>query len=142
MRMLFEQLENPVMQNISINWPSEVEQFPSLIPDLYLGQPLLLRVKGQQLEGEINISAELGQTLWQATIPVSTQQLNNSAELSSGVGILWARAKISELLDKQIVNPQQKTIRQEVIDVALEHHLVSPLYQSCCCRTNIVKTIR
>ena len=123
MGLLFEQLEKPVMQNIHVDWPMDVEQFPSLIPDLYLGEPLILRVKGHNFAGEINISGQQGQTLWQATIPVSA--VNNRTKASSGIGVLWARSKISELLDLQIISPEETQIKQQVIDLALEHHLVS-----------------
>ncbi|MCP3675572.1 MAG: marine proteobacterial sortase target protein [Gammaproteobacteria bacterium] len=123
MGLLFEQLEKPVMQNIHVDWPMEVEQFPSLIPDLYLGEPLRLRVKGHKLAGEININGQQGQTLWQATIPVGVH--NKRTKASSGIGVLWARSKISELLDLQIISPEETQIKQQVIDLALEHHLVS-----------------
>jgi len=76
MQLLFEQLQNPVMQNINVDWPVVVEQFPSLIPDLYLGEPLMLKVKASQLEGDIHISGQQGQTLWQASVPVSSNSKN------------------------------------------------------------------
>jgi len=126
MQRLFSQLESPVMQNIHIDWPNEVEQFPQLIPDLYLGEPLTLRVKAEQFTGLINISGDLGQTFWQATVPLNVhQQVNKTNKDVTGVAILWARAKISALLDQQIRAPEKEHIRQQVTDIALEHHLVS-----------------
>jgi len=123
MTALFRQLEDPVMQNITVNWPVAVEQYPELVPDLYMGQPLMLRVKADAINGEVNISGEQGSALWQASVPINTTDL--TSENSTGVSILWARAKIASLLDQQIVNPGEISIRQQVVDIALQHHLVS-----------------
>ncbi len=133
MHTLFEKLEQPVMQNIQLSWPGKVEQFPKLIPDLYLGEPLVVRAKLDQSVkksgGEVQISGERGTTLWQASIPM--MKLKNSAinsassYASKGVGVLWARSKISELLDEHIHSPRENDARQQIIEVALEHHLVS-----------------
>ncbi|MCP4271054.1 MAG: marine proteobacterial sortase target protein [Gammaproteobacteria bacterium] len=120
---LFKQLENPVMQNIVVDWPVAVEQFPESVPDLYMGQPLMLRIKADNIDGEVNISGEQGSTLWQASVPINTKYA--ITENSNGVGVLWARAKIASLLDQQIVDPYDGSIRQQVVDLALQHHLVS-----------------
>ncbi|MCP4412992.1 MAG: hypothetical protein GY808_10580, partial [Gammaproteobacteria bacterium] len=100
-----------------------VEQFPEPVPDLYMGQPLILRIKADNIDGEVNISGEQGSTLWQASVPINTKYA--TTENSNGVGILWARAKIASLLDQQIVDPYNASIRQQVVDLALQHHLVS-----------------
>jgi len=123
MTALFRQLEDPVMQNITVDWPVAVEQYPELVPDLYMGQPLMLRVKADAINGEVNISGEQGSALWQASVPINTT--DSTTENSTGVGILWARAKIASLLDQQIINPGEISIRQQVVDIALQHHLVS-----------------
>ncbi|MCP4145986.1 MAG: marine proteobacterial sortase target protein, partial [bacterium] len=120
---LFKQLENPVMQNIKVDWPVAVEQFPEPVPDLYMGQPLMLRIKAGDIDGEVNISGEQGSTLWQASVPINTK--DGITANSKGVGVLWARAKIASLLDQQIVDPHDVSIRQQVVDLALQHHLVS-----------------
>jgi len=123
MTFLFKQLENPVMKNIKVDWPVTVEQYPELVPDLYMGQPLMLRVKADEIDGEVQLSGEQGSTLWQASVPIHIRDVNT--ENSTGVGILWARAKIASLLDEQIVTPEDLSIRQQVVDIALQQHLVS-----------------
>jgi Ca-activated chloride channel family protein len=43
----------------------------------------------------------------------------------TGVGALWARAKIASLMDELRLGAAEETIRPAVVKVALEHHLVS-----------------
>jgi len=52
--------------------------------------------------------------------------LTPSADSSaSGVGALWARAKIATLMDALRTDGNAPDIRAQVVKVALEHHLVS-----------------
>jgi Ca-activated chloride channel family protein len=50
------------------------------------------------------------------------------AEPSSlpGIAELWARRKIEHVLDSRVGGTDEALIRKLVVDVALEHHLVSP----------------
>ncbi|RLA04210.1 MAG: marine proteobacterial sortase target protein [Gammaproteobacteria bacterium] len=127
MSALFEKLEKPVMKNVKVDWPTQVEQFPSLVPDLYLGEPLMLRVKAEQFSGEVQISGEQGSILWQASVPLgqNNRQQTFNKTTSSGIPVLWARAKISELMDQQLRASDKEAIRQQITDLALDHHLVS-----------------
>jgi len=50
----------------------------------------------------------------------------SSSPTASGVGALWARAKIASLMDAMRQGGDAEKLRTQVIAVALEHHLVSP----------------
>ena len=41
---LFAQIESPVLKDVSIRWPdgTAVETFPARVPDLYLGEPIVV----------------------------------------------------------------------------------------------------
>jgi Ca-activated chloride channel family protein len=43
----------------------------------------------------------------------------------TGVGALWARAKVASLMDELRLGADEAVIRPAVVKVALEHHLVS-----------------
>jgi hypothetical protein len=51
--------------------------------------------------------------------------LTPSADSASGVGALWARAKIATLMDELTRGGDAADDRPQVVKVALEHHLVS-----------------
>ena len=56
---------------------------------------------------------------WQATLDLTQGSSGN------GIGVLWARSKIAALMDSLHDGADQDKVREEVIKVALTHHLVS-----------------
>jgi len=70
--------------------------------------------------GTVVVSGLRGNQPWSvALMPPTDKQ-------SSGVGALWARAKIASLMDELTRGADVATIRPAVLKVALDHHLVSP----------------
>ena len=124
MDRLFRKLENPQVTNIAIEWPSGtiVDSYPEIVPDLYLGEPVSLRVKasGSFLPGAaIRISGDSLAGAWARDIA-----LNVDAQ-SPGVAALWARARIGDLLDRQRRGADADATRTAIVETALTHHLVS-----------------
>lgn len=128
MSQLFSQLQSPVLRDISIDWPENInaEMFPQRIPDLYLGQPLLITAKipAEHISSvkalNIIVSGETASAPWKQTLSVSKPVSR------TGVGSLWARDKISALLDKKASGTGENIIKPKVLEVALAHHLISP----------------
>ena len=121
MGQLFSKLESPALTNISIKWPQGVlgEMWPNTIADLYLGEPVVVAVSLKELKGNLILQGMQGATPWQSTLP-----LKGGAN-ESGVGVLWARSKIGALLDTLHVGEDDGAVRKSVIEIALQHHLVS-----------------
>jgi Ca-activated chloride channel family protein len=119
MTALFRKLESPVLTDVSIVWPHAVESWPQAVPDLYAGEPIVVSAALPALSGDVVIRARRGGTPWQATVPLGV-----SGE-SSGIGVLWARAKIDALSDAAVAGANADDIRAEIVRVALAHHLVS-----------------
>jgi len=119
MGALFAKIEAPVLQDVAITWPdgSPVETFPARIPDLYLGEPVVVSAKAASLAGTVIVSGRRGNEPWSVALTPSAAQ--------SGVGALWARAKIASLMDELVRGADPATVRPSVVQVALEHHLVS-----------------
>ncbi len=122
MTELFTKLNNPVISNISVRWPNSknIETYPSRIPDLYHGEPLLVTAKLSDLQGDIVISGQTADENWQQTITIDAVQQH------SGVATLWAREKIASLLDEKITGRDESAVRKDVLSVALTHQLLSP----------------
>jgi Ca-activated chloride channel family protein len=124
MERLFRKLEHPQVTNINLQWPGGtlVDSYPSVVPDLYLGEPISIRVKasGAFRPGDsIRIAGDSTAGAWQRDL-----QLNIDTQ-SPGVAALWARARIADLLDKERRGADAAEIRTAIVETALAHHLVS-----------------
>lgn len=121
MQELFTKLETPVLTHLKVELPDDIEMeiWPRRIPDLYLGEPVVIVAKTGDFDGNIQISGQRVRTLWEVDLPLVGGQQGN------GVAPLWARAKIKALMDSLITGAKKEEVKQEVIKVALQHHLVS-----------------
>jgi Ca-activated chloride channel homolog len=118
---LFSKLESPVLSNINLRLPGRqaAEIWPQQIPDLYLGEPLLVSIKSTSLPEMIEVNGKIAKTTWKTSLSLMGGQERG------GVSGLWARRKISSLMDQRLHSSEQELIRKEIISTALEHHLVS-----------------
>jgi len=126
MQELFTKLETPVLTDVKVKFPDNaaVEMWPNRIPDLYLGEPIILvaktsAVKAASLTGTVHISGQRANSNWEIELPLAGGQQRN------GVAPLWARAKIKALMDSLVEGADQDAVKNDVIKVALQHHLVS-----------------
>lgn len=121
MTQLFAKIESPVLRDVAIRWPdgTPVETFPSRVPDLYLGEPVLVAAAARAPLGTVVVSGLRGNQPWSVA-------LTPPVDSHSGVGALWARSKIASLMDELAHGADLNDIRPRVVQVALDHHLVSP----------------
>ncbi|WP_455367026.1 marine proteobacterial sortase target protein [Kaarinaea lacus] len=121
MQELFSKLETPVLTDLQIRFPAGVqaEFWPNRIPDLYLGEPVVIAVKTTNYLGNIQINGQRANSNWNIELPLVGGRQN------SGIGPLWARAKIKALMDSLVEGADKDAVKAEVIKVALQHHLVS-----------------
>ncbi|MGD8884450.1 MAG: marine proteobacterial sortase target protein [Gammaproteobacteria bacterium] len=121
MEELFAKLETPVLSDIQVSYPDNVavEIWPNRVPDLYLGEPVILAVKATDFDGDIRIRGKRGGSTWETQLPL------RGGQSGAGIGSLWARAKIKTLMDSLRTGAKKDDVRSAVINVALKHHLVS-----------------
>ncbi|MFM9884626.1 MAG: marine proteobacterial sortase target protein [Burkholderiales bacterium] len=124
MSVLFAKLESPVLKGVQVAWPqtgsgAQVESWPERVPDLYLGEPIVVTAALGNMGGEVKLTGMNGDARWQATLPLA------SASQGAGMGVLWAREKIGALTDSLRDGKSEAEVRPAVVDVALAHHLVS-----------------
>jgi Ca-activated chloride channel family protein len=104
---LFAQIASPVAANIVIEWPIQVEAYPHRVPDLYAGEPVMVAVKSGPvpLEGEILVSGDMAGQGWSRTLQLAQVVAPDDDLVDArhpGVASLWARQKITSLLDELV----------------------------------------
>lgn len=119
-----ERISHPGMTDISVDWGGlDVhESYPSRIPDLWAGQPL--RVVARYDGGgptNVTVRGRVGQEWMELTVPVEVPERSLEHE---AVAQLWARRKIRDL-EWYPGERSAAEVRDEVLDVALSHSLVS-----------------
>ena len=129
MARLFNMLESPAMTDIELIWPAgaDVETAPNTIADLYAGETIVVAAKGAPKSGMVTIKGMVDGKTWQ-------QSLNlENAQFGKGIGKLWARSKIADIEAERIRKASFATTseayikaKDDIITLALEHHLVSP----------------
>lgn len=135
---LFRQLQSPVLRDLNITWPSnmQVEMLPFRVPDLYYGQPLLVSAKVSNLNAVIEVTGQSSVGQWQQSLT-----LNPQAENHIGIASLWARDKIAALLDEKITGVDEAIIKPQVVKVALRHQLMSPYTSFVAVEEKIVRPV-
>jgi Ca-activated chloride channel family protein len=128
MSALYAQLSRPAALNLQVHWPQAVEAWPQRLPDLYLGEPLTLAVNfgSAAPAGEIRIEGELAGQPWQRSLLLQDAADPQHQAGHPGVASLWARRKITGLLDQKVSGRPEQEVRAEVLPLALQHQLLSP----------------
>jgi len=136
MQTLLTKLAHPALTDIQLRINNElaslqnnIEFYPRVISDLYLGEPLVLsyrQVEPNIEQANLSLHARYQQTSWSQSLDI------NSSQDQRGLNVLWAREKISQLTRDQRkasmdnIDPSQTDyFKQQITQTALEHHLVS-----------------
>ncbi|OUS09447.1 marine proteobacterial sortase target protein [Gammaproteobacteria bacterium 53_120_T64] len=121
---LFERIDVPVMSDIELQINADhIDISTAFIPDLYASEPLVVAIKADNLPESIILGGRRQGDVWQQRVA-----LDVAAE-GSGIHIAWARKKLASLLDERALQSDVDTrlaLRSEVLDIALQHHLVTP----------------
>ncbi|WP_444997230.1 marine proteobacterial sortase target protein [Aliikangiella sp. IMCC44359] len=125
MKKLFNQISRPVLSHINITWPKniDIEMYPQKIPDLLADEPLWIKSKVSELYGDIEIVGRLSNSEWRTRIPLSMAKDidRNQARISR----LWAREKVTSIMNKNRHRKLNAKDKADVIEVALKHHLIT-----------------
>jgi Ca-activated chloride channel family protein len=122
MNELFTKINRPVMQDIRIEWPGNlsVEAYPQKIPDLYIGEPLMLVAQSDQPLGKIEIEGTLAGNQWQRNIDAAGAPGNNNIDK------IWARRKVDHLESQQVIHGAAiDSVKDSIIELGVNHQLVT-----------------
>lgn len=122
MATLFAKLENPVIADLRLELAGsalDVEAYPSPLPDLYLGEPLVLAVRTGWVNGTLRLTGNRLGKPWETLVDTATYGPRE------GIGGLWARKKIRSQMEALALGADPAKVREVVVQTALTHHLVS-----------------
>jgi Ca-activated chloride channel homolog len=121
MDQLFNKIGQPVLTGLEAKLSQNgVDLTPSMLPDLYQGEPVLLMAEADSLSGDLSITGNIGDAPWQITVPVS------AAAPGKGISKLWAHRKVSDVevaMTMGTVTPD--VANKAILTVALAHQVVS-----------------
>ena len=119
MDALFAKLDRPALSDVDLQWPAGSEVYPRRLPDLYHGEPLLAVAKLPAAGGMLTAKGWSVQGEWQDAVNLSR------GYAMEGVARLWGRSKIDALEDELRQGAAEEMVRPQVVELAIEHHLVS-----------------
>ena len=127
MNELFLKIENPAITDLKLTLPKgfDAEYYPNPLPDLYVGDPVSIAIKGKHATGSATLEGKIGNRAWSVKVPL------DQAAHHVGIAKVWAREKIANLERARIAqnsNSRSKdNIDGELLQTALSYGLVSRL---------------
>ena len=122
MATLLQKLRSPVMSNIQLESDQSMESYPARVPDLYRGEPLVISFRSTEPPKQLELHGEIAGQQWHQTLQLASESSNPA------IPTLWGRAKIDTLMDQHrraADSEEKQQLRQQLVDTALSHHLVS-----------------
>lgn len=119
MRRLTARLTHPAVRNLAIDWPQGTVAYPAPLPDLYLGEPLLVTARLPQPVDGVSIAGELVEREWITRVGVG------DGDSERGLDRLWASARIDDLESRLARGGDPAELRPLIVETALAAKLVS-----------------
>lgn len=128
MSHLFDQLARPALTDLAVTWNTpDVVQSPSVIPDLYMDQPLVITSKtpmNKAIGAPSFVVSGLSQDGGQSKTWSEQLKLNDD-DRTTGIARLWARNKVAEMTDDLMLGGDYELLKDEIIALALKHRLIT-----------------
>jgi Ca-activated chloride channel family protein len=123
MRALLVKLESPAVTDLTATFSEPgIDVTPARLPDLYRGEPLTLSARMGQARGTLTLTGRIGGQPWQ------TQLHLDAAQDGTGIGKLWARAKIAEAETARLTGGlTAEAADAAILRLALDHGLTTRL---------------
>ena len=123
MSELYAKVESPVLSDIQVSFdgvePASAEVWPDRIPDLYLGEPVLVGARFDHVPTAIRVTGRRDGEPFETVTPLQ------QAEAGHGIDVLWARRKIQSLVDGLHEGDDPGAVRAQVVSLGLTHHLIT-----------------
>ncbi|CAN5341486.1 hypothetical protein BH10CYA1_BH10CYA1_16310 [soil metagenome] len=128
-KKFYDRISSPVLTDVSVDFGKlEVKEvFPKEVSDVWAEKPLY--IKGRYLKpgaGTITLKGYSAGKPYTQTMAVNFPEINHNNEVLASI---WARAKVDRLQSEDYQGAQSgninKEIKDEIIQTALEHHIMT-----------------
>jgi Ca-activated chloride channel family protein len=120
MSELFSKIDTPVLHDLRAHWDSDsVEAWPARIPDVYIGEPVLIAAKLPKEAKQIVLEGRRGTEKIRIELPLV------GGSKHEGVAALWARRKIASLMNSIHEGESLDRVSVDVAALGVRHHLVT-----------------
>ncbi len=117
---LFAKLESPVLHDLELRFDvAGVEAWPSRIPDLYLGEPVVVAARLPPTATSVELTGRRGSEAMRLELPLG------GVSARAGIARLWARRKVAALMGSLHGGAELSRVADEVTRLGLRHHLVT-----------------
>lgn len=123
MDLYMERISHPALMNVRVDWGDMdvSEVYPSTIPDLFVGRPVVLTGRYRGSVSPIRIHGDIAGEQGAVRIDASP-----AARYHEAVARVWARRRIADLKDRQASTPgERESLAAQIRTTALVHGLVS-----------------
>jgi Ca-activated chloride channel family protein len=121
----FTRISHPAMTDLNIDWGglNVTEVFPSKLPDLFVGRPVIL---AGRFAGSDNTTVRVNGTSVREPLQISiAAHIGSASSTHDGLPAVWAGMKIAELADESTYRPDPE-LPEAIKQVALDYGLMSP----------------
>jgi Ca-activated chloride channel homolog len=124
MEDFFERISHPGLTDPAIDWGGMQvsEVFPSALPDLFVGRPVIVTGRFQgSASTTIRVSGKVAGERMEFVVPAD---LHDTGATHAGLPSVWARMKIAGLAEQSLYEPSAE-LPDQVKRVALDYSLMS-----------------
>jgi Ca-activated chloride channel family protein len=123
MEDFFDHISHPALTDIEIDWQGArmTEVVPKTIPDLFVGQPVIVTGRFQ---GTGNAPIRITGNAAGERVELAVEAPDHDSRPRSSLPQVWARMKIAELSDRSAYAPSHR-LTEGIKRIALEYGLVS-----------------
>ena len=109
-----------MLHNLAVAWDARgADAWPKKIPDLYLGEPVVVVARLTNRDGNVVLKGRRGADDFTLDLP-----LRGGAK-ESGVARLWARRQVDSLMASLHEGVPMEDVEQSVARLGLRHHIVT-----------------
>jgi Ca-activated chloride channel homolog len=128
-KKFYERIAAPVLTDITMTASGIAleEVYPKVVSDLWSHKPLIFKAQySKPGNGTITIKGFKGGKPYEETLKVRLPEKDSA---NSSLRSLWARAKVDDLMDRDLMGIQrgnpQKEVKEEIVKVALSHKIMT-----------------
>ncbi|MDP7475374.1 MAG: marine proteobacterial sortase target protein, partial [Candidatus Marinimicrobia bacterium] len=118
---LLEKVDNPILTDLAFEYEGNPDLYPNPIQDLYHDEPLILFGKVHQPSSREHATLKGNMSDGPVQVPLTLDW--SHAASSPAIPTLWARSKISDLMDEYHLGDKSK--KDEILDLAVNHHILT-----------------